>query len=389
MVQISTNNRIDLIDALRGFAILAIMLLHNMEHFDFIYKPQNLPESIMALDEIVFDIARILFSGKAYAIFALLFGFTFFIQTDRQQKLGKDFSGRFAWRMFLLLCFGLINSAFYQGDILMIYALVGFFLIPIPKLKDKTVLWIAVICLLQPFALVNITKIILDPDIVYAKISYFKDTEEYLANGSFFDVLWGNLTIGKKAVWWWSWDKGRFFQTYALFLFGYLAGRKNIFTQTNLKLWTRVLLLSVVFYCLLYFLEQELRECITRKTLIRPLSELIRTWYNFAFTLIWVSGFSLLYTLNGFKRNIQFLSFLGKMSLTNYIMQSVIGSFIYYGYGLGLYFYMGASYSLLIGIILLTLQVLFCKWWLKNHRRGPLEDLWHRMTWMKRSGLSA
>lgn len=349
MEQISTNNRIELIDALRGFAIMAIMLLHNMEHFDFIYKPQNLPESVMSLDVIVFDIALFLFSGKAYAIFALLFGFTFFIQTDRQQKLGKDFSRRFAWRMFLLFCFSIVNSAFYQGDILMIYALIAFFLIPIPKLRDKTVFWIAVICLLQPFAIANLVRIILDPDIVYTKVSYFKATKEYLANGSFFDVLWGNLTIGKKAVWWWSWDKGRFFQTYALFLFGYLAGRKGVFTQNNLKLWTRVLLLSVVSYCLLYFLEQGIRESIAREALYRPLCELIRTWYNFAFMLVWVSGFSLLYTLNGFKKNTQFLSFLGKMSLTNYIMQSVIGSFIYYGYGLGLYFYTGASYALLIG----------------------------------------
>jgi uncharacterized protein len=70
------------------------------------------------------------------------------------------------------------------------------------------------------------------------------------------------------------------------------------------------------------------------------------------------------------------------MSLTNYVMQSIVGSFIYYGFGLGLYKYTGATISLLIGITLFLLQITFCRWWMKSHTHGPLEGIWHKLTWI-------
>lgn len=106
-----------------------------------------------------------LFSGKSYAIFALLFGLTFFIQSDNQAKKGKDFRLRFAWRLVLLLGFGLINSAFYEGDILTIYAILGFSLIPAAKLNTKTVSWIALILMLQPWEWCNFVYGLQHPDL--------------------------------------------------------------------------------------------------------------------------------------------------------------------------------------------------------------------------------
>jgi len=76
------NVRLHVVDALRGFAIVSIMLLHNLEHFDFYFFPQNLPVWMKALDKNIWDTMFFLFSGKSYAIFALLFGLTFFIQSD-------------------------------------------------------------------------------------------------------------------------------------------------------------------------------------------------------------------------------------------------------------------------------------------------------------------
>jgi uncharacterized protein len=73
---------------------------------------------------------------------------------------------------------------------------------------------------------------------------------------------------------------------------------------------------------------------------------------------------------------------LGRMSLSNYIMQSLIGSFIYFGFGLGLYQYTGGTYCLLIGIVLAILQGYFSTWWMKNHKQGPLEIIWHKATWI-------
>ena len=126
--QPSSPSRLHVVDALRGFAIISIMLLHNLEHFDFYFLPEGLPSWMVAIDKVIWDTMFFLFGGKSYAIFAFLFGLTFFIQSDNQAKRGKDFRGRFAWRLVLLLGFGILNSAFYQGDILTIYALIGFFL---------------------------------------------------------------------------------------------------------------------------------------------------------------------------------------------------------------------------------------------------------------------
>lgn len=120
------NQRFQVVDALRGFAIVSIMLLHNIEHFDFYFKPEGLPPWMANLDRGIWDTLFFLFGGKSYAIFALLFGVTFFIQFNDQQDKGCDLRGRFSWRLLLLFGVGMINSAFYPGDILTGYAAVGF-----------------------------------------------------------------------------------------------------------------------------------------------------------------------------------------------------------------------------------------------------------------------
>lgn len=91
----NTNPRIEVIDALRGFAVMAIILVHNLEHFIFPVYPTDSPEWLNILDQGVFNGIFSLFAGKAYAIFALLFGFTFYIQTQNQKRQGKDFGYRF------------------------------------------------------------------------------------------------------------------------------------------------------------------------------------------------------------------------------------------------------------------------------------------------------
>ena len=101
----SKNTRIETVDALRGFAVMAIVLVHNLEHFIFPVYPENTPAWLNVLDQGVSNVVFSLFAGKAYAIFALLFGFTFYIQWNNRKLSGKDFGYRFLWRMVLLLFF--------------------------------------------------------------------------------------------------------------------------------------------------------------------------------------------------------------------------------------------------------------------------------------------
>jgi uncharacterized protein len=132
--------RIEVVDALRGFAVMAIMLLHNIEHFNFYSFSEATSEFMKVLDKGIWDTLFFLFGGKAYAIFALLFGFSFYVQMNNQEKKGKDFRLRFMWRLVLLFGIGCINAAFFPGEILVLYSLVGFVLVPVCKLSNKMVL---------------------------------------------------------------------------------------------------------------------------------------------------------------------------------------------------------------------------------------------------------
>lgn len=384
---IAESSRLHVVDALRGFAIVTIMLLHNIEHFDFYYKPEGLPVWLVNLDKGIWDTLFFLFGGKSYAIFALLFGLTFFIQSDNQARRGFDFRGRFAWRLLLLLFFGIINSSFYQGDILTIYAIIGLVLIPVARLGDRSVFWIALFLMLQPYEWFTLIKGLQNPGVSMAdpvSWSYFARTGEHITGDSLLKTWIGNLTIGKPAVLYWNWENGRVFQTASLFMLGMLAGRKKLFvlSDSSRKFWKRTLLVASVVFIPLFIIKTNIAGWIGYEALSRPASTIVTSWSNMAFMLVLVSGFVLIYRNARFNRALNIFSYYGRMSLSNYIMQSVMGSFIYYGYGLGLYKYTDATLCLMIGILLALLQGLFSAWWLKYHKKGPLETLWHNATWI-------
>ena len=379
--------RLNVVDALRGFAIMAIMLLHNIEHFDFYFFPEYLPSWLKTIDKGIWDTMFFLFGGKAYAIFALLFGLTFYIMYSNQQKKGKDFRGRFLWRSLLLFGFGLINSLFYQGDILLFYAVLGVTLAAVCTWSDKAVLITAIILLLQPLELVKLFHIVNDPAFIATdppSWAYFGKTGEYMANGTLFEVIKGNMTTGKTAVILWTYESGRIFQTPALFMLGMLLGRRKMFATSgeSRQFWKKVLLYSVALFILLFAMKLYIPETALRKAVSDSLLSVVTSWANFAFTFVLVSSFVLAYRNTAINRSLTKLEVFGRMSLTNYVMQSVVGTFIYYGFGLGLYKYTGAGMCILIGIVLFLLQYAFCRWWMKSHTHGPLEGVWHRLTWV-------
>jgi uncharacterized protein len=382
------STRIHVVDALRGFAIISILLLHNLEHFDYYYSPSGLPEWMKVVDKHVWDTMFFLFSGKSYAIFAMLFGLTFFIQSNNQAKKGKDFRGRFAWRLVLLFGFGVINSVFYEGDILTFFALIGFTLIPVAHLSNKAVWWIAVFLMLQPVEWYNVLWGLQHPDVKLGdplSWAYFGRAGAYIEGNSFIDTAIGNLTNGKAAVYLWNWEAGRFFQTASLFMLGMLAGRKGLFksSEENNSFWTKALITSIIVIVPLFILKTNLSSWIPSESIRRPLELIFNSWYNAGFTIVLIGSFFLLFSKDKGRKILGVFIPLGKMSLSNYMMQSIAGSIIYCGFGLGLYKYTGSVYCLLIGIVLAVLQGIFCSWWLKSHKQGPLESIWHKLTWGK------
>ena len=380
------NPRIEVVDALRGFAVMAIILVHNLEHFIFPVYPTDSPEWLNILDHGVFNSVFSLFAGKAYAIFALLFGFTFYIQTNNQKKQGKDFGYRFLWRLVLLVGFATLNAAFFPaGDVLLLFAVVGLMLFFTRNWSDKAILITSIIFLSQPVEWYHYIASLINPahqlpDLKVGEM--YSEVTEYTKSGNFGEFILGNITLGQKASLFWAINAGRFFQTAGLFLLGFYIGRKQLFvsSEKNLRLWIKTLIVSAISFAPLYTLKELVMK--NEAIIQQSAGTAFDMWQKLAFTLVLVASFVILYPNNTFNKMVSNLRFYGKMSLTNYITQSIIGAFIYFPFGLYLAPYCGYTISLLIGIFTFLLQVRFCKWWLNKHKQGPLEYIWHKWTWI-------
>lgn len=379
--------RIEVVDALRGFAVMAIMFLHNIEHFNFYEFPEVTSDFMRSLNQGVWDTLFFLFSGKAYAIFSLLFGFSFFIQYNNQAKKGKDFRLRFLWRLVLLFLIGCFNGAFFPGDILVLYAIVGVVLIPVCRWSDKAVLITAIILMLQPVEWVKFFSAMNNPDYVAAPglwVEHHRKMYPFLSQPDFWAMIKSNLWDGQLFSLLWGWGHGRFFQTASLFMVGMLLGRRRLFVDlTEHRLfWLRTLLIGAVCFIPLYYLTLALPDLLTSKGMLTPMNTIVSSFRNFAFMCVLVAVFVLLWQQVSCHKVLGGLVPYGKMSLTNYLTQSIIGSFIYFGYGLGLYKHLGVAASFGVGILLFVLQLAFCHWWLKNHKQGPFEGAWRKATWI-------
>ena len=110
---------------------------------------------------------------------------------------------------------------------------------------------------------------------------------------------------------------------------------------------------------------------------------LLHPLFNLAILLFIVSGVTLLwYRFAGFRKSLSHICFFGRMSLTNYLLSSVLGTFVFYGWGLGLNHVLGTTWSLLVGIAIVVLQIVVLYQWARKHQRGPLETIWRKFTWL-------
>ena len=371
------NTRIDVADALRGIAVAGIILYHSVEHFDIFTKDPII--YTLPCDDLVGKVLAWLLSGKMYGIFAMLFGLSFFIMNDNQQQKGKCFSGRFAWRMCLLFVFGVINVAFYDGDILMLYAVYGLLLIPISYLPSKAVWCIIGLLAIQPvelFCLLTVTTI--DHTRLF---DIYSQTIALHEDGTFWENVVNNVRYGFELNLRFNVYSGRLTQLLCLFILGMQFGRQRLFYresgiinphQHNLRIWHIVLVVSILLIIVLSFVD------------FGELTSWLTPIYNLFILLMIVSAVvSAWYAFNSVRQVLKHLCFYGRMSLTNYLLQSIIGSFIFCGYGLACYRLVGITYAVLIGLGMVIFQYLFGRWWFSNHPRGPLEGLWRKLTWIQ------
>ncbi|MCU4173917.1 DUF418 domain-containing protein [Carboxylicivirga sp. N1Y90] len=379
------KSRIVVVDALRGFALVGILLLHALEHFDFFWPATYNPAVLSGLDKIIHDVTFFIFAGKSYAIFSVLFGFSFYIQMRNQELKGIDFRGRFAWRLVLLLVLGYLHTLIYMGDILMIYAIMGLPLILFYKVPTRFLVLVAALLLLHVTRLYELVYSFIDTDFTIQRDwGDWTRASNTFGGGTFWEVVKHNTSFAIITKIKWTVASARVYQLFGLFVVGMLLGRTGYFENlesNKRKIWKNFFI-GFIGMVLFQFVQKGLVNWITindtQKSLI---TELAGIFTNMSMLVMWINGFILLYLRFKKAQIFENLSLYGKMSLTSYVTQPLIGVPLFYGYGFGLYQYLGNTLSFLYAVVFLLLQLMFCKVWFKYYTYGPLEWLWRALTY--------
>jgi len=400
----SPLKRISILDALRGFALLGVILMHMIQHFGIFSMPsQNEVFSFPMLDEAVQWIGNNIIMGRFINIFAFLFGMSFFIQMDRAEKKGVNYRFRFVWRMILLLALGLLSHSFFNLEIISLYAFFGLLLLPLYRVKNYILLTLVALLLLGvPRVIQSVnhnSKLVIEQNDTSEQGNNeqrARTIPEHIANPSFLNTakynyeerLAGKLNYQFGFI-------GRGYVTLALFILGLFVGRIRFFEKIDehrkRNLWLFVGFLSGT---LLFTLIQKILPEQNMFILFRPDGQNIspsilfsRTLEDIAMVLFTGSltmGFVLLYQNAKFTNYLEVLSPYGRTALTNYIIQGVIGCLIFAPWAFGTVFSnWGVSALFLLGIVIYMVQIIFSKLWLKRFLYGPLEWLWRSGTYLK------
>lgn len=393
------SNRIELVDAIRGFALAGIVISHMVEQYIGARPPDELFQSFTSgvTDQIVRVITEVLISGKFFALFSFLFGLSFFIQMDRAAKRNEDFRARFVWRLTILFLIGYVHSLFYRGDILTIYAVLGVVLVLFYKVRSDLLLVVAGLLFLGAgryliFALFGESTILpfgdSDPQLPH-NLAYF----DALLAGSLADVMVSNAMHGHLLKMEFQIGFiGRWYLTFGFFLMGMLAGRFGLFTRLDelhqpikKTMWWAVgaALISMVLTGLLFGLANSHGDGQNSLNWLTMLAFTGRDLFNISLVVIYLCALILIFRRPGGERVLSKFSPYGRTALSSYFLQTIIGTFILYNWGLGWMGELTNSDAFLIAIGIIALQVWLSAVWLKHFRYGPLEWLWRSATYLK------
>ena len=391
---VKPSERYVILDALRGFALIGIILANYPEFSLYTFQSAETAASMPSagIDRVVRFLQYFLVDGKFYTLFSLLFGIGFSIIISHAAERGDGGFRLFYRRMAVLVLIGFVHLMFiWSGDILMLYALMGMALPLFRGVSDKALLrWAAFFVLLPVFvdAATSLLGISLSAKAVRAQWHYcrmygiteenfgywLRDADTYREVFQF--LVQGALVRVQEFV-----DGNRYFKVMGLFILGFYIGRRKLYADlsSHKALLRRVatvgfavgLPLSVVYawsavgghpfgtvgHSVLYLVS------------VYPLG------------LAYMSGLCLLYLRSRDARLWRWLAAPGRMALTNYIGQSVVGMFLFYGIGLGLGASVGLATTELIALGVFALQVLFSKFWLHYCQFGPLEWVWRMLNY--------
>jgi uncharacterized protein len=404
---VSARERIQLIDVLRGFALFGV-LLSNMVWLsgDWVVLTRERAASLptAAVDPYAKYLINFFVEMKANTIFAFLFGLGFSVQMMRAEERGQRIAPVYVRRLAVLLLLGLAHMLLlWYGDILHLYALMGFALLFFRRRSTTTLLatgaTLAVIPWAVFFALPWLVVRLLG-DEAAAEIAAWEagraqQMEARLAvfqSGGYVDVLREHLRFNLE-----DYVLSGFLFVFAFyvtgrFLVGLYVGRRRLLHEPaeHLPLFRRLLwwgliigLLGNSAFTALSVLEDRGAVGIASGWMAAGMA--VAGVGIPAMSCFYVSGIVLLFQRERWQRRLLWLAPVGRMALTNYLMQTLFHLFIFYGYaGLGLIGRVGPSVCVPLSVAVFAFQIVFSRWWLARYRFGPMEWLWRTLTYGRR-----
>ncbi len=369
---IPQNQRIPIIDILRGWALIGVVLVN---YYLFFYLDPNVR---MAKNDIPSHLVRLItdlfFTNKSRMMLNILFGYGFSVLITNLQSKNINPIPFFARRMFWLLIIGLINTCLYYGDFLKDYALVGIFMLFFYKAPAKASLYIGLLLLVifplsaNYFYNPNNSKSITDLGL-YAShnvinVFYYglKDgTKDYLEIGK---LLGADLFV------------------LACFLLGQYFQKTDVFNSLKeRKLYLKSAFWFGIIITVLIAATPKLSEYFKIDLINHYNTQFIR---ELSHMFVIMSTICWLYFAGKLKRFFNSLQIVGRMTLTNYMMQNLIGLLLFSGFGFSLAHKMSFYFYIIIALTVFISQVYLSRWWLSKFKYGPIEWIWRMLSYGKK-----
>lgn len=398
LAPVGMAERIEAMDVLRGFALLGILLM-NLEGFvgPVMASASGVDPTLTGADRIVDLLIYILVQGKFYTLFSLLFGMGFAVMSQRAEQAGRPFAGIYWRRGLVLLAIGLVHAIFiWAGDILMMYALCSFLLLAFRPLPYRWYVWFGLGAYVMPIGFMYLMGAMgsllggtegWDKAMgeIGAQMQALVDNERAAyASGSYADATWQRLKSTGMAL---SNITMFGFIAFGLFLLGAWFVRSGAIARPI----EFPRLYAVLRWVALPLGLVAMLGSVALSPTMDPTTFNLRVSTAFALqmmaNLLMCLGY-LAWILKALQspmgeRAFSVLAPAGRMALTNYLMQSLVCTWIFYGYGLGYFEQLPRAWHPLFALAFFSVQVLLSHAWLSRFRFGPMEWAWRSLTYAK------
>lgn len=389
--------RIDLIDALRGIAVCGI-LIGNMQWFSgYGMIPPALDAGASAADQVTKFLVHFFIEGKFYSIFSFLFGFGFALQIARAADRGDLKAAVFKRRLFWLLVIGALHATLlWAGDILSVYALMGFVLLLFRRRSEASLIRWAAIFIAIPvvwYAALFVLFVAFVPATALAEIDagqagFWTETLATVSNGSYWQIVSDYNLKYLAGRWMGLIMQMRLPKILAMFLIGFYVYRLGIFQNLAAhrplvrKVALAGLTLGVIGNAAMAGMAGN--EAPFPPTALTLLGVVGYAFGVPALALGIVAVLALTWETGVGNRALSIVAPVGRMALTNYLLQTVTCLTIFYGYGLGWFGQVGAASATLIALAIFGVQIVVSNLWLRAFAYGPVEWVWRQLTYRKR-----